>query len=269
MDNLYLIVSDVDGTLAYDAATISAGTKAAVNRLLAAGHLFYLATGRMYNLAALMAAQIGPGAEIIAANGAVYDFGGSRVHHLLGEPAITAIEAACAAHDLAALYFTDDMVYYTTPPAQAIQDMLTHFAPASAQVGVEQLEAAALGQRAGAIANAIVFSLDDPVGLAAVAAKLKREPALAVSASDPTNLELIPHQVDKANAIAELQAKTGIPPARTIAFGDGLNDLGMLQAAGISVAMGNAVPAVKAAARYQTVSNKEDGVAQFLNHFFA
>ncbi|WP_225048048.1 Cof-type HAD-IIB family hydrolase [Lacticaseibacillus kribbianus] len=265
----YLIVSDVDGTLAYDAATISAGTSQAVNRLLAAGHLFYLATGRMYNLANLMATQIGPGAEIIAANGAVYDFGASKVRHLLGQKGIAAIENASAAAGLAALYFTDDTVYYTTPPAQAIQDMLTHFAPDAAEVRVQQLTASALAAQAGTIANGIVFSLDDPAALRRVAKALAPVDALAVSASDPTNLELIPSGVDKANAIAELQAKTGIPAARTIAFGDGLNDLGMLQAAGISVAMGNAVPEVKAAAKYVTKTNKEDGVAQFLNHFFA
>ena len=89
-----------------------------------------------------------------------------------------------------------------------------------------------------------------------------------VSASEHTNLELIPKHIDKANAVRELQAKTGIDAAHTIAFGDGLNDLGMLQAAGISVAVGNAVPEVKRVARYVTDTNVDDGVANFLTDFF-
>ncbi|WP_179394088.1 HAD family hydrolase [Lacticaseibacillus absianus] len=265
MDN-YLIVSDVDGTLAYDEQHITARTSRVLNQLMDAGHEFYLATGRMYALAASMATQVGPRAEIIAANGAVYDFAGARVHHRLGEVGLAAIEQAVAANDLAALYFSDDTVYYTREPVATVQAMLTAFTPATSPVQVCQV--ADLAAHAAQINNGIVFAPHAPVALAATLAELKQSPALAVSASDPTNLELIANGVDKAVAIAELQARTGIPAERTIVFGDGMNDLGMLQAAGISVAMGNAMPAVKAVARYETASNKEDGLAQFLERYF-
>jgi hydroxymethylpyrimidine pyrophosphatase-like HAD family hydrolase len=46
-----------------------------------------------------------------------------------------------------------------------------------------------------------------------------------------------------------------------MAFGDGLNDLSMIKAARYSVAMGNAVDEVKAAAGFVTATNDEDGVA--------
>nr|WP_263849684.1 HAD-IIB family hydrolase [Lacticaseibacillus camelliae] len=74
----YLIVSDVDGTLAIDNTTITAHTSAVINQLLDRGHQFYLATGRMHALAENMAKQIGPRAEIIASNGASYDTPGGR-----------------------------------------------------------------------------------------------------------------------------------------------------------------------------------------------
>ena len=44
-------------------------------------------------------------------------------------------------------------------------------------------------------------------------------------------------------------------------FGDGENDMTMIRTAGIGVAMGNAVEALKAEADYVTVTNDEDGVA--------
>ena len=50
----------------------------------------------------------------------------------------------------------------------------------------------------------------------------------------------------------------------TIAFGDGTNDLTMLRAAGLGVAMGNAAPEVKAAADMVTDDNEHSGVAKVI-----
>ena len=46
-----------------------------------------------------------------------------------------------------------------------------------------------------------------------------------------------------------------------MAFGDGFNDLSMLEYSGIGIAMGNAVDEVKAIADFITISNDEDGIA--------
>jgi hydroxymethylpyrimidine pyrophosphatase-like HAD family hydrolase len=52
-----------------------------------------------------------------------------------------------------------------------------------------------------------------------------------------------------------------------MAFGDGSNDLTMIQAAGLGVAMANACDEVRAAADYVTTSNDEAGVAAALQRF--
>lgn len=265
----HLIISDIDGTLSYDHQHVSTKTIQVLQQLLDAGHEFYAATGRMYNLAQLMTDQVDPRAEIIASNGAVYDFNGERVHHLMGETALIATEQAAQAQGLVAVYFTDDTVYYTTTPSQAVVDTLMSFANAAAHIKVAQVDTlAGLLQHAAEITNGIIFSPDNPEALAKTMMTLAATNAMHLSASDATNIELIPKHVDKSTAIAELQSKTGIPASRTIVFGDGLNDLGMLQAAGISVAMGNAVADVAAAARFQTRSNTEDGIAHFLTNYF-
>ena len=49
-------------------------------------------------------------------------------------------------------------------------------------------------------------------------------------------------------------------------FGDGENDLTLIQKAGIGVAMGNAVESLKEEADYVTSTNDEDGVAAALEH---
>lgn len=54
-----------------------------------------------------------------------------------------------------------------------------------------------------------------------------------------------------------------------MAFGDGENDIEMLQAAGIGIAMGNAMAEVKAAADEVTGSNNDEGIADALQKYFA
>lgn len=74
---------------------------------------------------------------------------------------------------------------------------------------------------------------------------------------------------DGGKGVALLQAARclGIPPAQTMAFGDGGNDTEMLLAAGIGVAMGNATDELKDAADYITSSVDDDGIARAIEHF--
>lgn len=72
---------------------------------------------------------------------------------------------------------------------------------------------------------------------------------------------------DKGNALRRLTGHIGISPEECIAFGDGGNDMSILHAAGIGVAMGNANEEVKAAADYVTTSVDEDGIRNAFIHF--
>ena len=71
----------------------------------------------------------------------------------------------------------------------------------------------------------------------------------------------------KGNALKRFAAHLGLTLANCMAFGDGMNDLTMIEAAGVGVAMANAHPRVLAAADHVTRSNDEDGVACALREF--
>ena len=77
-------------------------------------------------------------------------------------------------------------------------------------------------------------------------------------------LEVIPRVINKGQGIRDICRTLGISPEEVIAFGDAANDIPMLEAAGMGVAMGNAAEAVKAAADRVTLSNNEDGIAAAL-----
>jgi hypothetical protein len=84
---------------------------------------------------------------------------------------------------------------------------------------------------------------------------------LGALAFDRTSLTVLAAGVSKASALRWLAAERGIAPAQVMAIGDDLNDVEMLQWAGLGVAMGNAIEEARAAADVHTVSNAEDGVA--------
>jgi Cof subfamily protein (haloacid dehalogenase superfamily) len=71
---------------------------------------------------------------------------------------------------------------------------------------------------------------------------------------------------DKAKGIAEFLAYSGIRKEDTVAFGDGYNDIAMMGAVGLPVAMGNAVEEVKKTAAYVTAAIFDDGIYKGLRH---
>jgi len=85
--------------------------------------------------------------------------------------------------------------------------------------------------------------------------------------SQPYFLEFVDKRASKAKAIEKLGEHFNIKQSEMIAIGDGLNDLSMIEYAGLGVAMANANDIVKEKADYITLSNDEDGVAHVIYKF--
>lgn len=77
-------------------------------------------------------------------------------------------------------------------------------------------------------------------------------------------LEIIPRSINKGQGLLDICRVLGINPENTIAFGDSENDISMIKASGIGVAMANGEEAVREAADYVTGNNNEDGIAEAL-----
>ena len=89
-------------------------------------------------------------------------------------------------------------------------------------------------------------------------------PELVATTSVSNNIEINSVNAGKDKALLALAEHLGIRREDTVAFGDGTNDLAMLRAAGLGVAMANAAPKVKAAADEITGSNNDAGVARVI-----
>jgi len=114
-----------------------------------------------------------------------------------------------------------------------------------------------------------LMMVDEPELLDAAIARLPSAltDRFAVLKSARFFLEVFDHRAGKGPGLEKLAAHLGVDRANVMALGDQENDLTMLQFAGTSVAMGNAIPAVKAQAGFETGTNAEDGVALAIERF--
>ena len=91
---------------------------------------------------------------------------------------------------------------------------------------------------------------------------------LQLSDAETTSLEISPPGVTKALGLQFLCDYLDIPIEETVAVGDADNDLDVLKAAGLSVAMGNANDRVKQLCDVQVADNDHDGIAEVIDRFF-
>ena len=96
---------------------------------------------------------------------------------------------------------------------------------------------------------------------------LEAVPDVEVTGALSNNIEVNAKGIHKGNALLELGSLLGIQREEIMAFGDGKNDIKMLETVGTGVAMSNSVPDVLAVADIVTASNDQDGVAQIIEKY--
>ena len=96
---------------------------------------------------------------------------------------------------------------------------------------------------------------------------LARMPQCVSGRWHPEFTDITANGADKGKGILAIARHEGFDPSRTMAFGDGGNDTSMILQAGIGIAMGNAIEALKQQSDYVTTSVDDDGVLNALRHF--
>lgn len=272
---LKLILTDLDGTLLRDDKSLSPANRTALVRAAAQGAEVVVATGRFFGGIPRELLELPFLRYFILMNGAkIYDRREDRVLYRseiplaqaervmdLLEPLDCTVD--CYQNDVGWMerrYF-DHLDYYVTDPVSRAM-VRSHRRP------VDDLRAQV---RAGGDTVQKMQAYFPHLELRPrVMALLRREvPGVVQSVSLPTNLELNAAGATKGAALAALCRALGVDPLDTAAFGDGTNDVSMLAAAGVGVAMANGAPETRQAADLVTVSNQEDGVALVLDRWFA
>lgn len=115
-----------------------------------------------------------------------------------------------------------------------------------------------------------ILSIGDPANVERLLPIISKayEGRASFTVSEVNFLEVEPLGATKGEALKRLAEMRGdIVPQRTVAFGDSLNDMTLLQYTPHSVAMGNARQELKDAAAYVCRPNSEDGLARFLEEY--
>ncbi len=261
-----LIVLDVDGTLVDRERRISTDTLRALAAAQARGIRVTLATGRMYASARPYADRIHADAPLILYNGArIQDAAGGTIRYSVHLPRTQATRGLRLAQqfDVHANLYLGERIYI---------DRVNEVSRESARKdGVEQVPV-------GDLVRFLEKQPEDPVKILLIGPGERLE-ALAAAyrsgapggsdlphlvRSEAAYLEIQPRGITKGAGLTRLCGLLGIPASAAVAFGDNLNDLEMIQAAGLGVAMGNAHSDLKRAARIVAPNNDQDGVAAVL-----
>jgi len=268
-----IIALDLDGTLLDSGKNLSDANRAALARAAAQGVEIVPTTGRFFGAMPVAVRELPFIRYAITVNGAqVYDrvTDSALVREEL--PLATALEVMRFLDGFDVIYdcYQDNWGRMT----QAMQDKAADYAPDGHYLRmIRELRKpypdlkAYLVEQNRDVQKIMLFAKDLAVR-ARIAEELPvRFPQLAVSSSTYNNLELNAATAHKGVALKRFAEKLGFTLADCMAFGDGSNDLTMIQAAGLGVAMANACPEVRAAADYVTASNDADGVAAAIDRF--
>jgi len=258
-----LVAMDLDDTLLTDELTVTEATLRALEEAAALGVRLTVATGRSYRSAKRIAGRIGLNVPLITYQGSlVKDPRDGTVLYERFVPRETArrVYDFCAARGLHLQTYIDDWLY-----AFEENDKLKAYAalsdiPYTVVPGFKDLPE-------GNHTKLIIIG--EPEELDRLGPELRElaGPEMHVTKSKATFLEVLHREGTKGDALRFLAAYYGIPMEETVAIGDAWNDWEMIQAAGLGVAMANAVPALKEIADYVTLSNNEDGVRHVLEKF--
>lgn len=261
----WLVALDVDGTLVDYDQRLSPRVRAAVGAVRDAGHHVVVATGRSIMGTTGVLADLGltSGAAVLS-NGAVtvlLDTGepaGWRVHRTVTFDARPAVELL--RRELPEALFAVEVTGVGTrvsgpwPEGELSGELFT--------VPFEQLldgETTRVVVRSPEHTSEHFMEMVERIGLHGV----------TYAVGYTAWLDLAPEGVSKASALEEVRTELGVDPARTLAVGDGRNDLEMLGWAARGVAMGQSPDVVLDAADEVTGTVEQDGLAQLLEDLLA
>ncbi|HEX5324697.1 MAG TPA: Cof-type HAD-IIB family hydrolase [Capsulimonadaceae bacterium] len=261
-----LIALDLDGTLLTQDKRISPRNLETVQALAKQGVSIVLASGRMHQVTAIYASELGlpDDAPVISYNGAM-----GRTH--AGEPIfewpVPNAEAAeivqfCWENDYHLNFYHADMLYvsHATKWAELYYSRtgsLPHpIGDLRSMEGKEPTKLIIINEPR--IVDELFVEMSDYYG-----------DRLYLTRTDDEYLELLNPDANKGQALEEIAKRLGVPQERCLAMGDNYNDIPMLQWAGVGVAMSNSRKELFDYTSERAPDADEDGVAVYLSRFLA
>ena len=278
-----LIASDMDGTLLNNDHDIDKETVEAIKRAEEAGIIFAISTGREYYSVKEVLDKHNIKAQSIVSNGAEYRDEDGKILGFINiekERARKIIDILNE-NNFSARIFTDKGVFTPSTREDALQEII--FRTMSMNNDLTEEEAREISKKASLFTSLkYIEDMDkffEEIEVRKFVAfhkdlelidRMKKEigqiDQIAVTSSFSDNIEVTNINAQKGIILKEVADKLGIKREEVMILGDSFNDYSMFEIFEETVAMKNAIPQVKAIAKYITDSNENLGVAKAINH---
>ena len=277
--DIKIIALDLDGTLLDSQKRLSDGNRAALEEAAAKGVLIVPTTGRFFGMMPQSIRDLPFVRYAITINGAqVYDreTGTAIVREEIPLDMALDIMRLLDGYDVIYDCYRSNWGWMTESLQNKAEDYATdaHYVKMVREFRnpVPELKAYLESTAPeGDVQKVMLFARNTPgseaVTKAITEAVRERFPQIKATSSTWNNLELNIETAHKGNSLRRFAEHLGYALDNCMALGDGTNDLSMIEAAGLGVAMSNAHPLVIAAADHVTASNDEDGVAKAIRDF--
>ena len=272
-ERMRIVALDLDGTLLDSEKRLTPGNAEALARAAEEGAEIVPTTGRLYMALPEAVRDLPYIRWVISVNGAqVRDRFTGEVVYRAEIPNGQALEVMAFLDGQPCIYdcYMDDAAWM----AAAHKELIDEFAPDrhyrnmlhELRRPVPDLKAF-VAEQGGSVQKIQFFVRDLALRARLLEEIPRRFPDLLVTSSVSNNIEINAASANKGAALRKLAEHLGIPMAQVMAAGDGLNDLTMIEAAGVGVAMENACPEAKALANFITGDCDHDGVAQAVRRY--
>jgi len=278
-----LVAIDLDGTLLTDEKRISQANKQAIQEAKAQGHLIMICSGRPHDGILQFLQENDLSLPLAGSNGAIV-YTDNRIIH-------SAAMTLQAAADV--FYHLDHQQHpfkvYTNKGVFTqkafLERVRKEFSAAPETLNYNKMSLEDLIEYQEKFTSVPITSFEELKAIMDIeiykffaftplksrkktlASALERIEGLTVTASDINNTEIMGIHGHKGTGIRQMANYYQIPIEDTVAIGDNFNDVPMLEVAGLSIAMGNALEEVKKICDLTTLTNEEDGVAYAIRKY--
>ena len=258
-----MVVTDIDGTLVDSFQEISELNKEKIHAFQRQGGIVTLATGRMEEAAYRFVQEMDIRHPVILYNGGkIVDFSTNQCYFeaVLTTEVVQAALQLMKRNPLNMIFYSEQKLW-----VREINSVISDYMNKD-RVACLAWEAPdfLLGSKVNKI---LIIQEDQNFGSVLEVFLPMVGAACELVTSEATYMEILPHGVSKGNALKLLADQVGVEMKDVIAIGDHMNDLAMLQEAGLGVAVYNAHPDLKEHAQYIAPSNLEHAVAHVIDKY--